>query len=245
MEGMCTKHILWPMYHEKHMPVVVINIYALHGWSGTWWTMWRGLAASSMSLGGDSRTSFRWYHSSIFSLTVAMCQKLEQGERLPSCPIQMIKIVGGQCNWNLYPQYCRLYAMAGFYILGPLFAWFEYVCMCKCSHVCCGFLIVSVFAKVFPNARGWTFPSERWKQLGSKSRYDGPQDGGVGLGDGCFMIFCVHESDLLGFMKIYVALLSLSIRYVEMSWDILYIWELGGLCCVVGWNVRVSFSRSS
>ena len=50
----------------------------------------------------------------------------------------------------------------------PLFAWFEYVCMCKCSHVCCGFLIVSVFAKVFPNARGWTFPSERWKQLGSK-----------------------------------------------------------------------------
>lgn len=27
MEGMCTKHILWPMYHEKHMPVVVINLY--------------------------------------------------------------------------------------------------------------------------------------------------------------------------------------------------------------------------
>lgn len=62
--------------------------------------MWRGFAASSMSLGGDSRTSFRWYHSSIFSLTVAMCQKLEQGERLASSPIQMIKIVGGQCNWN-------------------------------------------------------------------------------------------------------------------------------------------------
>ena len=123
----------------------------------------------------------------------------------------------------------------------PLLAWFEYVCMCKCSHVCCGFLIVSVFAKVFPNARGWTFPSERWKQLGSKGWYDGPQDGGVGLGDGCLMFICVHESDLLGFMKIYVVLLSLSIRYVEMSWDILYIWELGGLCCVVGWNFQVLF----
>ena len=31
------------------------------------------------------------------------------------------------------------------------------------------------------------------------------------------MFICVHESDLLGFMKIYVVLLSLSIRYVEMS----------------------------
>lgn len=49
-----------------------------------------------------------------------------------------------------------------------------------------------------------------------------------GLGDGCLMIFvCLHESDLLGFMVIYVVLLSLSIRYVEMCWDILYIWELG------------------
>ena len=42
----------YTLAHEKHMPVVVVNIYALHGWSGTWWTMWRGFAASSMSLGG-------------------------------------------------------------------------------------------------------------------------------------------------------------------------------------------------
>ena len=44
--------------------------------------------------------------------------------------------------------------------------------------------------------------------------------------------------DLWRFM---LFLLSLSIRYVEMSWDILYIWELGGLCCVVGWNFQVLF----
>ena len=101
MEGMCTKHILWPMYHEKHIPVVVTNIYALHGWSGTWWTMWRGLAASSMSLGGDSRTSFFQMVSQQY-MFVDCCDvsKTGTGGTPPIIPHPNDQNCRRPCNWN-------------------------------------------------------------------------------------------------------------------------------------------------
>lgn len=126
--------------------------------------------------------------------------------------------------------------MAGFYILG---LYLPDLSMCVCASV----PTCVVASWLFQSLRrcSQTQGAGHSHQRDESNLDPKVQDGGVGLGDGCFMIFCVHESDLLGFMKIYVVLLSLSIRYVEMSWDILYIWELGGLCCVVGWNFQILF----
>ncbi len=114
------------------------------------------------------------------------------------------------------------------------------VCVCKCSHVWWGFLIFVSFCvwKVFPNARGWTFLSERWKQLGPgftkpKGWYHGSYRMvfGLGLMDFSFVFMNQLFLDLCVFL-----LLRLSIR-----WDVLRVVEI---YCTYGRSVLCSWLES-
>lgn len=145
----------------------------------------------------------------------------------------------------LYPQYCGLYAMAGFYILG---LYLPDLSMCVCAHVFPRVLwLLDCFSlcEGVPKRKGLDIPIREmkatciqrsiWWTLGWRSwlRRWMFHD---------FLCSWIRSSwiydDLCCFVMFCWAWAKIN---VEMCWDILYIWELGGLCCVVGWNFQVLF----